>query len=45
MWRKLLRHVPPDTGGDSDLFVWARGLYEHVTGDGIEDVRTRAQRR
>jgi hypothetical protein len=45
MWRRLLRLTHPDGAGSHDLFIWARSLYEHVTGDGIEDVRTYAQRR
>jgi hypothetical protein len=44
MWRRLLRLTHPDGAGAHDLFIWTRSLYEHVTGDGIEDVRTRAQR-
>ncbi len=30
MWRKLLARTHPDTGGDHDLFVWARELREIV---------------
>jgi hypothetical protein len=46
MWRRLLRHVHPDTGGEHELFVWCRALYEHVAGDyNIEDVRTTDERR
>src|SRR5215211_1598373 len=36
MWKRLLRHVHPDAGGDGDLFVWVRELQEHVAGHGIE---------
>ena len=36
LWKKLLRHVHPDAGGDGDLFVWVRELQEHVAGDGVE---------
>jgi hypothetical protein len=45
MWRRLLRLTHPDGAGSHDLFIWARSLYEHVTGDAIEDARTRAERR
>jgi hypothetical protein len=45
MWRRLLRLAHPDGAGSHDLFIWARSLYEHVTGDDIEDARTYAERR
>jgi hypothetical protein len=45
MWRRLLRLTHPAGAGAHDLFIWTRSLYEHVTGDGIEDARTRAERR
>jgi hypothetical protein len=32
MWRRLLRIVHPDTGGDEDLFIWTRNVQEHVCG-------------
>src|SRR5215203_3304413 len=35
-WRRLLRVVHPDAGGDGDLFVWTRALQEYVAGDAIE---------
>jgi hypothetical protein len=34
MWRRLLAAAHPDRGGDHDLFIWARALYDHVAGDG-----------
>jgi hypothetical protein len=37
MWRRLFRRVHPDAGGDSDLFVWSRALYEHVAGTSIPE--------
>ena len=45
MWRRLLRRVHPDHGGDSELFVWARALFEYVAGDEVEDVRSPVERR
>jgi hypothetical protein len=45
MWRRLLSLVHPDRGGDHDVFIWTRELYEHVAGDGIEGARTYAERR
>ena len=33
MWRRLLRLVHPDTGGDHDLYIWVDMLREHVAGD------------
>jgi hypothetical protein len=36
MWRKLLHRCHPDTGGDGDLFIWTRALYEYIAGDAIE---------
>ncbi len=36
MWRRLLRSVHPDAGGDHDLFIWTDALREHVAGDGID---------
>jgi hypothetical protein len=39
MWRRLLRVVHPDTGGDAALFVWCRSLQEYVVGDAIEPPR------
>jgi hypothetical protein len=44
MWRRLLRQAHPDGGGDHDLFIWVRELYEHVSGDAIEPI-PREQRR
>src|SRR5215216_2140346 len=37
MWRRRLRVVHPDGGGDEDMFVWVRNLQEYVTGDAIEE--------
>jgi hypothetical protein len=37
MWRRLLKCVHPDRGGDHDLFIWSRALYQHVSGNGIEE--------
>jgi len=37
--------VHPDHGGDSELFVWVRALFEHVAGDSLEDERSSAERR
>jgi hypothetical protein len=47
MWRRLLRRVHPDHGGDGDLFIWAKHLFDHVAGDSFatEDERTSYQRR
>jgi len=45
MWRRLLRHVHPDTGGDAELFVWVRNLQEHVAGDSIEEAPHRGHTR
>jgi hypothetical protein len=39
MWRRLLRRVHPDAGGDGELFVWVRELQEHVAEDAIEPPR------
>jgi hypothetical protein len=44
MWRKLLRCVHPDAGGDDALFVWVRNLQEHVAGDGIEPLPQEVRR-
>ncbi len=44
MWRRLLRCVHPDTGGDHELFVWADALREYVAGDAVEPPPPRAQR-
>jgi hypothetical protein len=41
MWRRLLRVVHPDTGGEHDLFIWTSALQEHVVGDQIEEPRGR----
>ena len=30
MWRKLFARTHPDTGGDHELFLWARELHEIV---------------
>jgi hypothetical protein len=38
-WKRLLRCVHPDHGGDAELFVWVRELQQHVTGDDIEPPR------
>ena len=43
MWRRLLRHVHPDTGGDEELFVWCRYLQEHVTGAVVEEAPRQTQ--
>jgi hypothetical protein len=43
MWRLLLRRCHPDAGGTDDLFIWARELREHVTGDRVEDWRSRTR--
>jgi hypothetical protein len=32
MWRRLLRRVHLEHGGEHDLFVWTGTLYEHVAG-------------
>ena len=32
MWRKLIRVVHPDTGGEPDQFIWTKALYEYVWG-------------
>ncbi len=39
MWRRLLRSVHPDAGGDHDLFIWADALREHVAGDHVDPPR------
>ena len=36
MWRRLLRFIHPDAGGDGDLFVWCKHLQEHVAVDALE---------
>ena len=33
MWRLLLARLHPDAGGDQDLFVFAHGLRDRVTGE------------
>jgi hypothetical protein len=45
MWRKLLRLAHPETGGDGELFIWVRALYEHVAGSGIDDAHGAAYER
>jgi hypothetical protein len=39
MWRRLLKCVHPDSsaGGDHDLFIWSRALFEHVSGNQLEE--------
>lgn len=44
MWRKLLRVVHPDVGGDPDLFIWTRELEERVAG-GLGKNPTASRRR
>src|SRR5215204_1345975 len=44
MWRRLIRLVHPDVGGDHDLFIWVRNLQEHVAGDGVEPLPREARR-
>src|SRR5215218_1192857 len=44
MWRKLLRFCHPNTGGDGDLFVCTRALYEHVAGNSIKPPQQGAER-
>jgi hypothetical protein len=43
-WRRLLRAVHPDAGGDGDLFVWVRELQDHVAGDHPEPPPRHARR-
>jgi hypothetical protein len=38
-WKRLLRCVHPDHGGDAELFVWVRELQQHVAGDDVEPPR------
>src|SRR5215207_5291584 len=44
MWRRLLRHVHPDQGGDHDLFIWTNSIMELVAGDGLEPLPREAKR-
>jgi hypothetical protein len=44
MWRRLLRVVHPDTGGDHDLFIWAGALFDHVAGDALEEAPRHVRR-
>src|SRR5215210_3802512 len=44
MWRRLLRLVHPDAGGDHDLFVWVRELQDYVAGDRIEPLPQEVRR-
>jgi hypothetical protein len=45
MWRRLIRRVHPDHGGDQDLFIWTTALHEHVAGDHLEPVVDARSRR
>lgn len=38
MWKRLLRSVHPDTGGDGELFVWTRELQKYVINEKSEPV-------
>jgi hypothetical protein len=44
MWRRLLRRVHPDGGGDHDLFIWSKSLYEHVSGNQLEPPQQHTRR-
>ncbi len=44
MWRKLLARTHPDTGGDHELFIWARNLHDVVCARVREDPPPRAAR-
>jgi hypothetical protein len=44
MWRRLFLRVHPDHGGSADLFVWSKRLYEHVSGDRIEETPRETRR-
>lgn len=43
-WKRLLARVHPDQGGSDDLFVWARSLQEHVSGNGVEPLPREVRR-
>lgn len=49
MWRRVLARCHPDAGGEHELFIWARALYEYVAGgaigEALEDARTPYERR
>jgi hypothetical protein len=44
MWRRLLRVVHPDIGGDHGLFIWAGALHDHVAGDAPEEAPRHVRR-
>jgi hypothetical protein len=44
MWRRLFLRVHPDHGGSADLFVWSKRLYEHASGDRIEETPRETRR-
>jgi hypothetical protein len=44
MWRRVLRLCHPDHGGDGDLFIWVKHVYEHVAGDHTEEPPRRVRR-
>jgi hypothetical protein len=39
-----LKRAHPDAGGSRDLFLWTSALYEHVSGDEIEQPEPRRRR-
>jgi hypothetical protein len=43
-WKRLLRRVHPDGGGDDDLFIWVSALHDHVAGNAIEPLPRHARR-
>jgi hypothetical protein len=44
MWKRLLRAVHPDHGGDSEVFIWANHVREQVLDDSIQEPKPRVER-